>query len=133
MKEIKYTTLYCVCENFSDSILLQFRIQFRFRNRNLRFRFLLFSTLRFRFHKPKRWFRFRFQFHNAGRYGTNTVSTQHRTATEANFYELIRNCKSKYGKQEKIVTIVHKRGHEIKKYRKKIQKKRDFIFNTHMR
>ncbi len=30
MKEIKYTILYCVCENFSDSILLRFR----FRNCN---------------------------------------------------------------------------------------------------
>jgi hypothetical protein len=25
MKEIKYTVLYCVCENFCDSILLRFR------------------------------------------------------------------------------------------------------------
>ncbi len=34
MKEIKYTILYFVCENFCDSILLQFRIQLGFRNRN---------------------------------------------------------------------------------------------------
>ncbi len=27
MKEIKYTILYCVCENFSDSILLRFRFR----------------------------------------------------------------------------------------------------------
>ncbi len=32
MKVIKYTILYCVYENFCDSILLRFRI--RFRNRN---------------------------------------------------------------------------------------------------
>jgi hypothetical protein len=32
MKEFKYTILYCVCENFFDSILLRFL--FRFRNRN---------------------------------------------------------------------------------------------------
>jgi hypothetical protein len=29
MKEIKYNFLYCGCENFCDSILLRFRLQFR--------------------------------------------------------------------------------------------------------
>jgi hypothetical protein len=29
----KYTILYCVCENFSDSIILRFRIRFRNRNK----------------------------------------------------------------------------------------------------
>jgi hypothetical protein len=29
MKEIKYTILYVVCENFCDSILLRFRVRFR--------------------------------------------------------------------------------------------------------
>jgi hypothetical protein len=48
MKEIKYTILYCACENFCDNILLLGR------NRNqLRSRFQLFDKLLFRFHKAK--------------------------------------------------------------------------------
>jgi hypothetical protein len=35
MKKIRYTILYCVCENFSESILLRCRFWFRFRNRNV--------------------------------------------------------------------------------------------------
>jgi hypothetical protein len=37
MKEIKYTILYCVCENFCFFILLRFRIRFRFRNRTINY------------------------------------------------------------------------------------------------
>jgi hypothetical protein len=36
MNEIKYTILYCVCENFCDSILLLFRLRL---DKKLRFRF----------------------------------------------------------------------------------------------
>ncbi len=43
MKEIQYTILYCVCEDFSDIILL------RFRNCN-NLRFQLFDKSRFWFH-----------------------------------------------------------------------------------
>jgi hypothetical protein len=38
MEEIKYTILYCVCENFFDSILLRFQFRFCF-GKKLRFRF----------------------------------------------------------------------------------------------
>jgi hypothetical protein len=48
MKEIKYTILYCACENFCDNILLLGRNRYQ-----LRFRFQLFDKLRFRFHKAK--------------------------------------------------------------------------------
>jgi hypothetical protein len=33
MKEIKYTVLYCVCQNFCDYILLQFRVPVQLRKR----------------------------------------------------------------------------------------------------
>jgi hypothetical protein len=36
MKEINRTILYCVCENFCDSILLRFRLRY---GKKLRFRF----------------------------------------------------------------------------------------------
>jgi hypothetical protein len=38
MKEIKYTILYCVCDNFCDFILLRFRF------RNTAKKFLIFNT-----------------------------------------------------------------------------------------
>jgi hypothetical protein len=39
MKEIKYTILYCVCENFCDTILLRFRFSYGKTLRFLRFWF----------------------------------------------------------------------------------------------
>ncbi len=56
VKEIRYTISYCVCENFCDSILLQFRFR---RDKKLRF-------LRFRF---------RFQFRNTESYDVYSMTT----------------------------------------------------------
>jgi hypothetical protein len=39
MKEIKYIILYCVCENFCDSILFRFQFRYGKKLRFLRFRF----------------------------------------------------------------------------------------------
>jgi hypothetical protein len=44
MEEIKYTILYCVCENLFDSILLRFQFRFCFGKKLLFLRFRLRNT-----------------------------------------------------------------------------------------